>query len=107
MIQRIDNEWLWGKDVTLLMDNKGMVEIQFEDGCEWGYICDLKVADEHRHQGIATALMEKCEDIIKEQYEEAQLRVEKEREWQMEWYKRLGYKVIQTDNNYYTLRKLL
>lgn len=103
----IENRWKWGYTVTLIQDGCGTLEIQFEDGFGWGYICGLMVHPSRRRQGIATELMRKAEEVIRrEGYDEAQLKVEKEQYWVVEWYKRLGYKMIYDYDGYYRMRKI-
>lgn len=104
----IKNKWNWGYSVTLIQDGCGTVEIQFENGYEWGYITGLVVAKARQRQGIATQLMKRAEEVIREEgYDEAQLWVEKERTWTYEWYQRLGYKKIMDKDGHYKMRKLL
>lgn len=107
-ILQIENKWNWGYEITLISEGCGIVEIQFENGYEWGYITNLKVHPSRKKQGIATGLMQKAEEVIKEEgYDEAQLWVEKEREWVYEWYKRMGYKMITDKDGFYKMRKML
>lgn len=104
----IRNKWNWGYSITLIQDGCGTVEIQFENGYNWGYITGLVVHQSRQRQGIGTMLIKRAEEIIKEEgYDEAQLWVEKEREWTYEWYKRLGYKTIMDNDGYFKMRKLL
>lgn len=102
------NKWNWGYETTIIQDGCGVVEIQFQDGVEWGYLTNLKVHPSRMKQGIAAQLMTEAEKVVEEEgYDEIQLYVEKERVWQKEWYERLGYKVITTHDKGYTMRKLL
>lgn len=104
----IKNKWNWGYSVHIIQDGCGIVEIQFEDGYEWGYIKGLVVHPSRQKQGIATLLLKKAEEVIKEEgFDEAQLWVEKEQEWVYEWYQRLGYKKIIDQDGYYKMRKML
>lgn len=104
----IKNKWNWGYSVLLIQDGCGTVNIQFEDGYEWGYITTLVVHHSRQKQGIATQLMKRAEEVIKEEgYDEAQLWVEKERTWVYEWYQRLGYKKIMDKDGFYKMRKIL
>lgn len=51
--------------------------------------------------------MEKAEELNKAKgFDELQLKVQKDHTYQFEWYKRLGYKVIIEDDDYYTMRKI-
>ena len=107
-IVEIKNTWKWGYSIQLICDGVGTLEIQFENGYEWGYVTNLAVHPSKQKKGIATRMMQRAEEIIKEEgYDEAQLWVEQEREWTYEWYKRLGYKTIITQDGFYKMRKLL
>lgn len=106
-INHFDTEWKWGKSTIVLIDNCGIINIQFENGYYYGYISDLKVSPKNRRQGIATELMKKAESLIIENgFNEAQLKVEKDHSFQYEWYKRLGYNVIIEDEDYFYMRKI-
>lgn len=107
-INHFETEWKWGRSVTLIIDNCGILEIQFDNGYYYGYITGLMVDPNHRKEGIATALMKKAEEIIKDNgFDEAQLKVQTDHTFQYEWYKRLGYKVVIEDDGYYYMRKML
>lgn len=107
-INSFETEWMWGRSVTVMIDNCGSVDIQFEKGYYYGYVTDLKVAPDRRREGIATALMKKAEEITKDNgFDEVQLKVQKDHTFQFEWYKRLGYKVVIEDDDFYYMRKQL
>lgn len=107
-INHFETEWKWGRLITLLIDNCGLLEIQFDKGYHYGYISGLIVDPNRRKEGIATALMKKAEEIIKDNgFDEAQLKVQTDHTFQYEWYKRLGYKVVIEDDDYYYMRKML
>lgn len=104
---KIKNKWKWGYAVTIIAEGCGIVAVDFNEGYEWGYINSLTVHQSRRRQGIGTRLMEEAEKVIKEEgFDEAQLRVEKEHTFQKEWYERLGYKTIVTEEAYYKMRKI-
>ena len=107
-INIFETEWKWGRTVTVMIDNCGSVDIWFEKGHYYGYVADLKVAPDRRREGIATALMKKAEEIVKENgFDEVQLKVQTDHTFQFEWYKRLGYKVVSEDDDYHDMRKML
>lgn len=107
-IVEFENKWNWGYTINLIANGCGILEVQFQDGYEWGWICGLGVHPSRQKQGIATALMKRAEEVVKEEgFNEIQLSVEKERTWVKEWYERLGYKVIITGDTLYTMRKML
>ena len=106
-ILRIQNRWKWGYSITLIAEGCGVLSVDFEDGYEWGYLKSLQVHPSRVKQGIGTMLMEEAEKVIKEEgFNEAQLWVQVEHKWQKEWYERLGYKVIITQDGYYKMRKI-
>lgn len=52
--------------------------------------------------------MMKAEDIVKnEGFDLIAISVEKDREWQFNWYKRLGYEVYDEDDDEYWLGKYI
>ena len=106
-INHFETEWSWGNIVTIMADNCGIVQIYFENGYHYGLIEGLKVDPNKRRKGIGTALMEKAEELNRAKgFDELQLKVQKDHTYQFEWYKRLGYKVIIEDDDYYTMRKI-
>ncbi len=107
-INSFEIEWMWGRSVTVMIDNCGSVVIEFVKRYYYGYVTDLKVAPDRRREGIATALMTKAEEVITDNgFDESQLKVQKDHTFQFEWYKRLGYKVVFEDDDYYYMRKHL
>ena len=104
----IENKWNWGYCFDLICEGCGLCNVEFKDGTTWGYISGLVVHPSRQHQGIATRLMERAEEIVKEEgYDLVALSVEKQRKWVIEWYKRQGYEVYDEDPEYYYLRKNL
>lgn len=107
-VLRIENQWKWGYSVTLVAEGCGILAVDFERGYEWGYLNSLTVHPSRRRQGIGRMLMEEAEKVIREEgFDEAQLTVQKDHEWQKEWYERLGYKVIVSEEDgYWRMRKI-
>ena len=82
--------------------------LEFKDNTTWGYIDGLVVHSSRQNQGIATKLIEKAERLTKDEgFDIVALSVEKERKWQREWYKRLGYEIYDEDDELYYMKKEL
>lgn len=106
-IVRIRNKWNWGYSVTIIAYGCGVVSVNFEEGYEWGYIKSLQVAECCQRMGIGTLLMNEAEKVIREEgFNESQLWVEEGHTYQKEWYERLGYKKIVTQDGYFKMRKI-
>lgn len=107
---RIDNQWKWGHSITII-DKAAMIVIEIRDDCKnCAFLCELKVHPELQRQGIATKLMNICEEIIYQEYtsEFISLYVEKDVEWLVNWYKKLGYSILwDQDEIYYRMIKKL
>lgn len=107
-IVEIRNRWHWGESINLISEGCGLLKLEFVDGTHWGFISGLVVHPSRQKQGIATGLMMKAEDIVKnEGFDLIAISVEKDREWQFNWYKRLGYEVYDEDDDEYWLRKYI
>lgn len=104
----IGDTWFWGSTIHLICNGVGVCTVEFLKDTTWGYICDLTVGSTYRREGIGRILMKEAEtSILIQGLTEARLAVEKTREWQIKWYKRLGYEVYDEDEHlYYMKRKL-
>lgn len=107
-ILEIKNRWKWGYNYHLIFDCYGLLNVEFKDNTTWGFLSGLVVHPSKQNQGIATYLMKKAEEItLREGFNLVCLSVEKQRKWQFEWYKRLGYEVYDEDEEEYWLRKYI
>lgn len=107
-IIEIKNRWNWGYTCQLIGDGCSSLVIEFKDDTDWGYLRGLVVHFSKQRQGIATCLIKKAEEIIlREGFNIVSLSVEKERKWEFEWYKRMGYEVYDEDEEEYWLRKYI
>ena len=105
-IVEIDERWTWGLSVMLICDGYGVCQVQFKNGTDWGYVCGLMVHKSKRRQGIATRLMKRVEEIVKDfGYDKIMLEVETDRLFQYEWYVRLGYERWEEDDELYYMQK--
>lgn len=107
---RIDNQWKWGHSITII-DRAASIEIKIQDNSKnCAFLSTLQVHPDFQRQGIATKLMNICEEIIYREYtsEFISLYVEKDVEWLVNWYKKLGYSILwETDEIYYRMIKKL
>lgn len=105
-----ENEWWWGKSITIISENaKGMVEVQFDENMPGvGFIKNLSVVEEARRNGIGTALVMQCEDYARIYGKSfVQLTADKNKEWLVEWYKSMGYVITSVDDHEYLMTKAL
>ncbi len=108
-------EQIWS-DFTrhLIYTVGGSVQLEFydppaDDGTT-AYIGNLWVDESHRRKGIATALMDKAEEIARErQHEHVTLfwAILSTPRAILEWYERRGYGIYARNNNRIYLRKVL
>ena len=91
------NEWWWGRTYTLITaDGMAMVELAIDvrDGRgDYGTIQSLMVHESRRRQGIADALIIKCEELAQELGLEQTVLNALKNSWRIEWYRRLGYEI--------------
>ena len=105
-----DNSWWWGVSISIIRnDGAGMVEVQLDrEMPETVYIKGLSVLREKRRQGVATELLCLCEDIARNNGKALlRLSVDKSNGWLFEWYKRLGFHILATDDSVYEMIKPL
>ena len=104
------NQWWWGVSETIIVDGGiGVVEIQYDyDMPNTGFIKGLSVLEGRRQQGIGTELINACVcSAINRGKKFLQLDVEQDKEWLIEWYKRLGFEILSREKNTYIMIKSL
>ena len=104
------NTWWWGKTITLVSkDGYSTVELQFDYNYpSIAFIKGLSVFQTRRKEGYGTEIMGCCEAVAKKEgYAFLQLCVNKEQNWLVDWYKRLGFIVIMKDEHEFTMLKVL
>lgn len=104
------NTWWWGKTITLVSkDGYSTVELQFDNNYPTiAFIKGLSVFQTRRKEGYGTEIMSCCEAVAKKEgYTFLQLSVNKEQDWLVEWYERLGFTIIQIDEHEYIMLKAL
>lgn len=107
---RIDTWWYWGQGITIIIDGCSTVELQIpNDEKNKPQITRVIVHPDKRNKGIATKLINICEDISKNELhaEYISLRVAKNNNWIIEWYKKHNYSIIwEEEHEYYMIKKL-
>lgn len=104
-----ENEWPWGKTVTLVIaDGSAMVDMSFEKNnpgvC---YLSGLSVVPEKRRQGLALNLMRECEYYcFKNNIFRISLNSVQE-EWLMDFYHKLGFIDIEEREGFMDMYKML
>ena len=88
------NLWWWGKTNTLVYREA----IVFVKG--------VSVLSQNRRMGIGTEMLLLCEEIARiEGKQFLQLNADKENNWLVNWYKKLGYIIIAKDEHEFTMLK--
>lgn len=104
------NKWWWGYTFTIILDGgKGIIEVQLDDNCpSTAFIKGLSVIEEERHKGIGKELMEFGElTALREKMRFLQLTVNKDQDWLVKWYQKLGFVIILSDEHEFTMLKVL
>lgn len=103
-------EWWWGKSITVVCKlTLSLVEMQIESKSpQTMYLKGLIVSEETRRRGVGTSLMTICEHYAKEYHcNFMQLSADKNNEWLVAWYERLGFvKQAEDDNEYIMIKKV-
>ena len=102
------NTWWWGKTITLVStDGYSTVELQFDDSLpNQAVIKGLMVFITRQREGYGTEMMNLCEHIAKKEgMKFLQLSANKEQDWLVGWYERLGFVIISKDEHEYTMIK--
>lgn len=104
------NKWWWGCTFTLVTDNgNGIVELQIDNNYpSTAFVKGLSVLEKDRWKGIGSELIEHCELIAQREGKSLlQLTVNKEQEWLVDWYKRIGFQRTMIDDHEFTMLKIL
>lgn len=94
-------DWCWGKSKTItLSDGKGSVEIQYCNGGNCAYICNLAVVPRIRGNGVGKELLQAAEmDVRSNGWTWARLKVEKDKERLINWYRKQGWDEIRYNSD--------
>ena len=104
------NKWWWGNTFTLIAgEGLGIVEVQLDDNYpSIAFVKGLSVLESERQKGLGKELLDQCVILaLREQKQFLQLSVNKENNWLVRWYKRLGFITFMTDEHELTMLKVL
>ena len=104
------NQWWWGRTHVIVQGNGlGLVEVQYDKA--WisiAYIRGLEVLEPYRKSGIGTRLIQSAIDDAKENgMQFVKLAADKNNTWLVDWYERLGFFKISSDENEFEMIKIL
>lgn len=102
------NTWWWGKTITLVSkDGYSTVELQFDNSMpNIAVIKGLMVFTTRQKEGYGTEMMNICEYTAKKEGAKfLQLSANKEQDWLVEWYKKLGFVTIQIEEHEFIMFK--
>lgn len=104
------NAWWWGVGCRIIRrDGAGIVGINFDNSMpETCYIEGLSVVENERGKGIGRSLLELCEVIARQEGKTfLSLSAEKDRQWLVEWYKRMGFCIYSIEDHTFLMIKCL
>ena len=98
--------WWWGETVEIiLLSGQGIIEVQLVKSTpNIAYLSGLSVLPECRRQQLGKQLIEYATNIaIDKRKKFLQLSVEKNKEWLINWYKRLGFEIWSEEEHEYSM----
>ena len=98
--------WWWGEIVKIILSSgQGIIEVQLVKSTpNIAYLSGLSVLTECRRQQLGKQLIEYATNIaIDKRKKFLQLSVEKNNEWLMSWYKRLGFEIWSEEEHVYSM----
>ena len=104
------NKWWWGESIDIIRkDGLGAICVKFDKQYPTtAFFCDLTVFELTRRQGIGTELMNHAHAVARKFGKlYAQLDVDKENQWLIDWYKDWGFDVLCTGEHEITMIKYL
>ena len=104
------NDWVWGTSVDIIRDNgTAYICVKFDkEYPDVAYLCALSVYEPVRRLGLGKIMMAYALLIAQRNDKSwARLYVEKDKEWLVQWYKSLGFKIFMEDDKYYEMIKSL
>ena len=79
-----------------------IAQVEVEENTEFGHIITINVARRHRRQGIATKLLHKIENLLKQKgITQCRLEVREDNKHAIKLYQKLGYQTVGILENYY------
>ena len=98
--------WWWGETVKIIISSgQGIIEVQLDKSTpNIAYLSGLSVLTECRRQQLGKQLIEYATNIaIDKRKKFLQLSVEKNKEWLINWYKRLGFEIWSEEEHVYSM----
>lgn len=105
----LDRESYWGNTKTIIKDQVGMVSISFyNESPDIAYIHDLVVIPPQRRKGYGRQLVDKAIEYIESKKASCiNLRADIRFAWLVDFYRGLGFEVMEEDEHTYLLKKWL
>jgi len=103
-----NNVWNWGKSIEIISSNgKSAVQVFFDNKFpDFAFVRNLTVHETVRRKGNATRIFSYAETVARTAGKKhIQLKVEKTNKWLLNWYKSMGYSVIENNPLDCTLKK--
>lgn len=98
--------WWWGETVKIILSSgQGTIEVQLDNSTpNIAYLSGLSVLPECRRQQFGKQLIKYATNIAIDKGKKfLQLSVEKNNEWLINWYKRLGFDVLSDEEHVYSM----
>lgn len=98
--------WWWGETVKIILSSgQGTIEVQLDKSTpNIAYFSGLSVLPECRRKQLGKQLIEYATNIAIDKGKKfLQLSVEKNNEWLINWYKRLGFDILSDEEHVYSM----
>ena len=98
--------WWWGETVKIFLPSgEGIIEVQLDKSTpNTAYLSGLSVLPECRCQQLGKQLIEYATNVAIDKGKKfLQLSAEKNNEWLVNWYKRLGFEVWSEEEHEYSM----
>ena len=98
--------WWWGETVKIILSSgQGIIEVQLDKSTpNIAYLSGLSVLLECRRQQLGKHLIEYATNVAIDKGKKfLQLSVEKNNEWLINWYKRLGFEIWSEEEHEYSM----
>ena len=98
--------WWWGETVKIFLSSgEGIIEVQLDKSTpNTAYLSGLSVLPECRRQQLGKQLIEYATNVAIDKGKKfLQLSAEKNNEWLINWYKRLGFEIWSEEEHEYSM----
>ena len=98
--------WWWGETVKIFLSGgEGTIEVQLDKSTpNTAYLSGLSVLPESRRQQLGKQLIEYATNVAIDKGKKLlQLSAEKNNDWLVNWYKRLGFEVWSEEEHEYSM----